>query len=51
MQPPCQAGEEGCDKGNILGGDDICHTPTCLPSEDSGLHEGNCGAFALRFCK
>jgi cytoskeletal protein RodZ len=51
MQPACEKGVEGCDEGNVLGTDNICHTPICLPSVDSGLHEGNCGAFALRFCK
>jgi hypothetical protein len=51
MESPCQANGEGCEEGNLLGADNICHTPTCLPSIDSGLHEGNCGAFALRFCK
>lgn len=49
MQPPCQKGVEGCDEGNILGADNICHTPTCAPSVKSGLK--GCGAFALRFCQ
>ena len=53
LESPCEAenGNYVCNEGNIIGGDNICHTPTCLPSVDSGLHEGNCGAFALKFCQ
>ena len=53
LQPPCEEGdpngEDGCDEGNVLGADEICHMLTCAPSVESG--QRGCGAFALRFCQ
>ncbi len=50
-QPVCadkSAGGNGCDKGNVVGKDGLCHIP-CVASVPSGKDDG-CGAFALSFC-
>lgn len=52
-QPPCEtaAGTFKCKPGNKEGAEGLCHQVTCAPTVNSGNMDGQCGAFALDYCR
>ena len=52
-QSPCESatGTYKCKPGNKEGSEGLCHLVKCAPTVLSGNIDGNCGAFALDYCK